>query len=72
MQPPWPLRPKLFPGVESDEEDSTQAELPLGQFQLAKSRRRKRRRPEAELLAAGSPLKTCGCQEDGVRQVGLS
>jgi hypothetical protein len=44
-------------GVESDEADSTQAELPLGQFQLAKSRRRKRRRPEAERLAAGSPLK---------------
>jgi hypothetical protein len=44
-------------GVESDEADSTQAELPLGQFQLAKSRRQKRRRPEAERLAAGSPLK---------------
>ncbi len=44
-------------GEEWDGADSTQAELPLGQFQLAKSRRRKRRRPEAERLAASLPMK---------------
>ncbi len=38
-------------GVELDRADCTPAELPSGQFQLAKNRRRKRRRPETERSA---------------------
>ncbi len=43
--------------VESDRADSTQDELPPGQFQVVKVKQQKRRRPEAERLAAGSPVK---------------
>ncbi len=46
-----------FSRGESDGADSSQAELSLGQFKLVKGRQRKRRRPEAEHLAAGSPVK---------------
>jgi hypothetical protein len=44
-------------GVESDGADSSQVGLPPGQFQVVKGKQRKRRRPEAERLAAGSPVK---------------
>jgi hypothetical protein len=44
-------------GGESDEAYSSQVELPLGLFQVVKGKQRKRRRPEAERLAAGSPVK---------------
>jgi hypothetical protein len=44
-------------GVESDGADSSQVGLPPGQFQVVRGKQRKRRRPEAERLAAGSPVK---------------
>jgi hypothetical protein len=52
-----PSEAEAASGLELDGADSTQAELPLGQFQVVKGARRKRKKPEAERLAAGSPLK---------------
>jgi hypothetical protein len=48
---------ETFSRGESVRADSSQAELPLGQFKLVKGRQRKRRRPKTERLAAGSPVK---------------
>ncbi len=52
-----PSEAEAASGLESDGADSTQAELPLGQFQVVKGARQKRKKPEAERLAAGSSLK---------------
>ncbi len=44
-----PSEAKITSGVESDGADSSQAELPLGQFQVVRGERRKRKKPKAEL-----------------------
>jgi hypothetical protein len=50
-------------GMESDGADSSQVGLPPGQFQVVRGKQRKRRRPEAERLATGSPVKPADAKQ---------